>query len=269
MRSFLLNPEVRPVWDGSDETALLAAYEQVWERKRILRRLYETWYSRLGAHLRPGPVVEIGAGTGNFRRWVVAQGRPCLTLDILPGRSVDVRADALLLPLRPRAVSNLVLIDGLHHFAQPFAFLAEAARVLRPGGRLLLLEPFVSAWGWLVYRYLHHERVETAQARALAAAWITGHPPDGAADKTAWDGNAAIPKAVLDAGHRAALPLRVVHISYSDFLAYPLSGGFSYRALLPEAVLGMLHRLEHTPLTENRVLSLRVFAVLEQSADPG
>jgi hypothetical protein len=43
LNSFLLNPEVKPVWGGGDGTALLVAYERVWNRKTILRWLYETW----------------------------------------------------------------------------------------------------------------------------------------------------------------------------------------------------------------------------------
>jgi|SRR5688572_1966086 len=246
MKKFLLLPEVRKVWGLDDEPGLLAAYERVWERKAILRTLYGSWYQQIAAELRTGSIVEIGAGTGNFKRWLAP--RPSWTIDILPGKYVDVRADALQLPFSAESVDNIVMIDALHHIARPHAFLEHAATILRPGGRLLLFEPFVSAWGWFVYKFLHHERVDFAFQESTAP-------------KEAWDGNAAIPQLVLSSQH---LPLAVKQIRYREFLAYPLCGGFSYRSLLPSPVLLGLHRLEQLPLFQNRLLSLRIFAVLEK-----
>ena len=246
MVKLLLVPEVRKVWGSDDEAGLLAAYERVWERKAILRTLYGSWYQQIAAELRTGNIVEIGAGTGNFKRWL--RPRRCWTVDILPGKYVDVRADALQLPFSAESVDNIVMIDALHHIARPYAFLEHAATILRSGGRLLLFEPFVSPWGWFVYKFLHHERVDFAFQESTAS-------------KEAWDGNAAIPQLVLSSDH---LPLAVNQIRYREFLAYPLCGGFSYRSLLPSSVLLALHRLERLALFQNRLLSLRIFAVLEK-----
>ncbi len=246
---FLLNPDVRSVWGQGDEAALLAAYEKVWERKTILRQLYETWYEQIAQALQPGNIVEVGAGTGNFKRWL--QPRSCWTLDILPGRYVDVQADAMWLPFRAGTVANVVMIDALHHFARPFAFLDRVTQVLQPGGRMILVEPYASIWGWFVYRYLHHERVDFNFRESDSA-------------KPAWDGNAAIPRLVLAPQNRERLPLPVRRVHYCEWLAYPLCGGFSYRSLLPAAVLRALHRLEQCRLLQNRWVALRVIAVLEK-----
>lgn len=251
MKRWLLNPEVRPVWGSGDEAALLAAYERVWERKRILPAMYETWYRWIMDELRPGNVLEIGAGTGNFKRWL--RGRKCWTLDILPGEHVDVQADALRPPFRPASVDNIVMIDVLHHLAQPVAFLNQAATVLRGGGRVLLVEPFVSVWSWFVYKFLHHERVDFGFCESDAI-------------KAAWDGNAAIPQLVLGPKYRSQLELRIVKISYGEFLSYPLCGGFSYRALLPDSWLLGLHNLEQSRLFRNRLVALRQFVILEKGA---
>jgi len=253
LKRLLLNPEVRPLWGNGDEAQLLAAYERVWSRKIIVRQLYETWYEKIAVELHPGSIIEVGAGTGNFKRWLKARGRACWTLDILPGKYVDVQADALQMPLAAGSVDNIVIVDALHHFARPLAFLKHAAEVLRPHGHLLLIEPFVSVWGRLIYRYLHHERVDFDFEESTAS-------------KEAWDGNAAIPRLTLARVEQEVHDLRIRRISYCEFLAYPLSGGFSYRSLLPGAVLLALHRLEQARLFQNRVLSLRVIAVLEKAA---
>jgi len=250
--NLLLNPEVRPVWGTGDAARLLAAYEQVWERKRILRQLYETWYQQIFAALQPGSILEVGAGTGNFKRWLATQGRRCWTLDILPGKFVNVQADALRLPFRPGQITNIVMIDAIHHFARPLGFLHHVAKALPAGGRIILVEPFVSWWGAFVYRYLHHERVDFAFEESTAA-------------KEAWDGNAAIPQLILAELNRSRLPFTLITMRHMEFLSYPLCGGFSYRSLLPSAVLLGLHRLEQSRVFQNRFLSLRVFAVLEKA----
>ena len=38
-------------------------------------------------------------------------------------------------------------------------FLREAARVLRPGGRLLLMEPYITPVSYVGYKLLHHEDI--------------------------------------------------------------------------------------------------------------
>ena len=252
LKTLLLNPEVRPVWSDGNEAHLLAAYERVWNRKAILRSLYETWYEKIAAELRPGLIIEVGAGTGNFKRWLQTRGRQCWTLDILPGKYVDVQADAMQLPFGAGRVDNIVMIDALHHFARPLTFLKRAAETLRAGGRLLLVEPFVSVWGRFVYRYLHHESVDFDFDESIVS-------------KRAWDGNAAIPRLVLARVQHEIKDLRVKEMMYCEFLSYPLSGGFSYRPLLPEPMLLGLHHLEQTRLFQNKFLSLRVIAVLEKT----
>jgi len=50
-------------------------------------------------------------------------------------------ADAAQLPFRDGAFPNVFIRDLLHHLPQPEHALAEAVRVLAPGGQLYLLEP--------------------------------------------------------------------------------------------------------------------------------
>jgi SAM-dependent methyltransferase len=254
MKSLLLNPEVRPFWGTDREAELLAAYQRVWDRKAVLRDIYEQWYRRIASALKPGLTLEVGAGTGNFKRWL--RPRECWTLDILPGKHVDVRANALHLPFPEESITNLVLFDTLHHLARPLDFLHEASRTLVSGGRVILVEPFVSAWGWFVWKFLHHERVDFRGVET-------------AEGKAAWEGNAAIPRWVLSRRNRDRLPLQVVAIEYGECLSYPLSGGFSYRPLLPGPLLLGLRKFEQTRLFRNPLVSLRIFAVLEAAGTEG
>jgi len=91
-------------------------------------------------------VLDVGGGTGQGVRALDAAER--VVVDAAPGmlaRARDrglatVRADAARLPIRPASVDAVLILDALHHMADPTAVIEEAARVLRDGGVLLVLE---------------------------------------------------------------------------------------------------------------------------------
>jgi SAM-dependent methyltransferase len=60
-----------------------------------------------------------------------------------------VQADAANLPFGNGAVDAVVLLDVMEHVANPAAMVAEAHRVLRPGGYLVLSVPHRGLLGWV------------------------------------------------------------------------------------------------------------------------
>ena len=118
------------------------------------------------AALRPGDVaVDVACGTGDFVRLAAAAGARVLGIDFAPGmlaaarrRGVGplVRADAGALPLRNASADAVTCGFALRNFVALAPVFAEAARVLRPGGRLVLLEvatpaPGLVRWGHRLY----------------------------------------------------------------------------------------------------------------------
>lgn len=93
----------------------------------------------VAAELR-GPVLDVGCGEGRLASllppgvtWVGVDGSPA-QLSLNPYRPV-VLADMRALPFRDGAFAEVAHLWCLYHLDEPRVAIAEAARVLRPGGR--------------------------------------------------------------------------------------------------------------------------------------
>jgi SAM-dependent methyltransferase len=94
-----------------------------------------------------GRVLEIGSGEGKIPR-TLARHRPALELhgcDIRePAEPPDVFAFRRMdrdLPYEDRSMDAVLIVDVLEHVPDPTHLIAEAARVLRPGGHLIAFVP--------------------------------------------------------------------------------------------------------------------------------
>jgi SAM-dependent methyltransferase len=124
-------------------------------RQLVPGRSWAAWARALG-HLLPAlDVVDIGCGDGYLTletaRWarsVIGVDRSDAVLDraraLAERRRVTnaqwKKGDLMRLPLADASVDVALLSQALHHARHPDDALEEAARVLRPGGRLLVLD---------------------------------------------------------------------------------------------------------------------------------
>jgi ArsR family transcriptional regulator len=124
-------------------------------RQLVPGRSWAAWSRALGLLLPAVDVADLGCGEGyltiEMSRWarrVVAIDRSAEVLARARalGRRRRVRnvtwkrGDLERVPMRDRSVDVVLLSQALHHAERPAKALAEAHRILRPGGRVLLLD---------------------------------------------------------------------------------------------------------------------------------
>lgn len=102
--------------------------------------------------------LDLGAEDGTLAAKWRGKGRYVLLLDLdaamlRRGGAGGVEADAARLPLKDKAFDVVVLSAILEHVIDPAAAVEESARVLRPGGRMVVYVPWdaavvaVKRWG--------------------------------------------------------------------------------------------------------------------------
>jgi SAM-dependent methyltransferase len=238
-RRILAHPLTREL--DLDSPQATAVHARLIREKRFLRRLYLHYYQDYEATVaRASPgglVLEIGSGGGFYREI----RHSVVSLDLRPGADVDVAASALELPLRSQSTSAVLLLNVLHHLTDPAAFFRECERILKPGGRVCLVEPYAGPVSRLLIRPLHHEPWDEAGAWTLPGSG----PMTGA--------NMALPSIIFVRDRtrydREFPHLPVDRLRMHTITLYLLSGGVSMRSFVPGVLFRPLHAIERMLLS--------------------
>ena len=230
-----------------------------WQKKPLLHQIYQGFYREMAALLRPeiaGSTVELGSGMGNIKSVIPH----CITTDLFPNPWLDRRENAYALNFADRSIANLILFDVWHHLAHPQTALNEFARVLAPGGRLILFEPGMGWLGQLVYGLFHHEPLGWRHPFALEA------PKDFVPDQAPYfAAQASATRIFLRQNPACALDQwRVVQTRQLTSLAYVASGGFSKPQLYPTRWLPAVQQLDQCLSLAPWLFATRLLIVLER-----
>ena len=135
-----------------------AAHARDWDEIRLLHIAeieVEAAIRRALADHEIGRLVDIGTGTGRMLELFASDASHALGVDRSPEmlrlarvklaeaglEAAELRqGDMYALPLAPAAADTIILHQVLHYAQQPAAAIAEAARLLAPGGRLLVVD---------------------------------------------------------------------------------------------------------------------------------
>ena len=150
--------------------------------KAFLRRLYLHYYDEYEAAIAratPGGIVlEVGAG-GGFYRETCGRRRSRSTCG--PARTSTCSGRRWRCRFATQSTSAILLLNVLHHLPDPRGFFRECQRVLKPGGRVCLIEPYAGPLSRRLIRPLHHEPWDETGGWTLAPVWSADRRQHGAA----------------------------------------------------------------------------------------
>ena len=232
-----------------DITREYYARREIWAQKPQIRLVYERWMRKMRPFLPPeGPLLEVGSGSGLLKEFL-----PQVILsDVVDLPWIDKVADCMNLPFDDSSLAGIIGFDLLHHVAKPHAFLHEAARVLKRGGRVLLMEPYITPVSYYGYK-LHHEKINLRDYH-------------DSSKKDPWEGNLALANLVFG---RDAKTWSVYHpdleIKRSEifsFLDFQLAAGFKPYAYVPHPLFKVLVKVDKLLTPFMRWIGFRIFVVL-------
>ena len=145
----------RELWREINAQFTDAEADRAWAGADIRWGLFGTPETALGAlgDVRDRDVLDLACGTGYFGAWLARRGARVVATDLSPEQLATARrcqrvhgptfpllqADAEQLPLASARFDVVVSEHGAAAWCDPHRWVPEAARVLRPGGRLVFL----------------------------------------------------------------------------------------------------------------------------------
>jgi SAM-dependent methyltransferase len=203
-------------------------HRQIIQSKPILKQVYLDWYKDFVRAAKEteslgGAMLEIGCGHSFLE-------------DLIPG---IIKTDVELTPLAHRAMNamkldfsdgelrTIFMVHVLHHIYRPAKFFEEASRCLKPGGRLVMVEPSNNfSQRFLAKAMNHFEYFDDTVAE-----W------ENKDSERMTDANMALPYVIFIRDRERfnrQFPLpKVRRIYYHTALSYFVSGGLGYKSFLP------------------------------------
>lgn len=130
---------------------------QTWERGQALLELATQAHAKT--------ILEVGSGTGFWLNLLNQTGAALYGLDYSMGMIRQAKGQpaplhlsrglGTQLPYRSSTFDLLYCVDAIHHFGDHRAFIAEAYRLLKPGGVLAIIghDPHEGTSNWYIYDY--------------------------------------------------------------------------------------------------------------------
>jgi len=234
LKSALGHPLARSLDMDAPEAAV--CIRRIIQSKPFLWRFYKECYQFISDQIPgdgDGTVLEIGSGSGFLKDMLPG----LVTSEILRLDTVDIILDAQKLPLKENSLRAIVMVDVFHHLPDVSSFLRDALRCVRPGGKIVMVEPWLTPWSQWMYRFFHHEPLDINTGE-----WtFPGQGPLSGA-------NTALPWIVFKRDKRKFekdFPEWFVEAVILDYpFTYLASGGLSYRSSLPGDFYNLIRRFE-------------------------
>jgi SAM-dependent methyltransferase len=207
-------------------------------------------------------VLEIGSGAGVSSLFL--KNKNVLRTDLLNHNLNGIQSgvNAEMLPFETGKFEAALAVDMLHHVPFPHMVVDELIRVTNGGGKIVIVEPFVSALSVFAYKLFHPEKT------SIFLKFSTKEPMVG---QRSADGDQIIcqklffsktGKNYLRATHKGNLRITRHLISPLSFF---LTGGVNRPLGISPKVIGMTIKLENRiPTAVMRCIASRQIVVIEK-----
>jgi len=157
-------------------------------KKPAIKQYLVYLYSKVNENLKGKNILEIGSGPGISSEFI--KDKKLTLTDFLPwpeGRVLG-SVDASELPYQNDQFDSIFLVNALHHMQYPVLALAESCRVVKRGGKVVIIEPYINFFSYLIYKIFHNEKTT----------WSYKFPSDGKISfQSASDGEQSVLQAIL------------------------------------------------------------------------
>jgi len=253
MLNFLKIKEVNGLDLDSPDTTII--HRNIILKKPFLKKIYINWYQTFIkeiAQYNGEGILEIGSGGGFFKDLYPQ----VITSDILPLPHCNMKFDAENIPFESNSLNAILMLNVLHHIPNSEIFLKEVNRVLKPKGKLIMIEPATTFFSKIIYTTIHHEPFN------IKANWeipSTG-PLSGANGALPW----IIFKRDIKKFNNLFPQLKLIKLSQHTPFSYLVSGGVSYKSIFPGWSFPFIHLLEKIMSPINSMFGMFQTIVLEK-----
>ncbi len=202
--------------------------------------------------------VEFGSGIAASKDFIHSSS--FLTTDFVSSDWLDVKnCDAVRSGFEEDRFDFVIACNTLHHIAYPRQFFHEMARILKPGGVLLIQEIHTSFLGRLILRTFKHESYDERVSVFLESV-VVNDPTDP------WSANCSVPSLLFKDHNRFEefFPdFDVVHDKFAECLVFLNSGGVTAKTVhipLIRPLLKILFQIDRIIVK----LAPNIFAVQRQ-----
>lgn len=171
-------------WAGTYDRSLL----NVFLFQPAYRMFLEELIAWRGQAETPFDLLDVGCGTGTFDAMLAASSLPARVVGLdyavsmcqvaskkahaaeLTHRLRYVSADSEFLPFRDHSFDVITCSNSFHHYPHQQKVIEEFRRILRPGGRLMLIDGFRdNVIGWVVFDVI----ITAVEKEVFHAPWST------------------------------------------------------------------------------------------------
>jgi SAM-dependent methyltransferase len=233
IKRLLAHPATRGL--SLDDPLTTQQRRDIIQDNRFLWRIYDEWYRMISGRVPAGPgrAVELGSGAGFLDNYIP----DLITSEVFTCPGIQIVLDARQMPFPRDSLKMIAMVDVLHHVPDIRAFLKEAQSCVRPGGSIVMIEPWVSTWSRFVYGVLHHEPFDP---EAEEWAFTETGALSGANGGLPW---------IIFQRDRQQFEAEFANLEIQEVqpfmpLRYLVSGGVSLRPLMPETTFVFWHKLD-------------------------